>query len=345
MTPDVDVRGALAAARRVLVIDIGCLGDHIHSLPALWLIRRNAPAAELCVVGNSGLYGPLTPWIERPIVYAKAGFRADVAFLLQLRRLAADVAIVITGSRHAVAFGGLSGAPLRIARKADRNKRWYWQPWLLEAVVDHPFHEIPMYRQRWNALKSLGLDGERPEFHASIDAGLRRAAGLDASLDGRYLHFSASATDDLRDLPPAQMVALWNRLRARFPERPVVVSGHHTARGRAKLAAILAGIGFRPDHVFDGSLDVPGFVSVVQGAALHVGPDSGGLHVARLADTPSVSWFRPNHHLKNWLPDDPDRHRAFVAPESRADGLHGLDLQDLIDAAAALLDPPGSSAG
>lgn len=337
MSTNRNIKPALSVARRVLVIDLGGLGDHIHSLPALWLIRQNAPTAELCVVGNSGLYGVLTPWIDRPLVYRKAGLKADLAFIGQLRRLEADVAIVITSSNHAVSFGGLSGAALRIARKADENKRWSWQPWLLDVIAEHPFHEIPMYRQRWNAFRALGLDGERPEFHVAIDAGLRRKAGIREADEGRYLHLSPSATDDRRDLPVEQMIALWNQLRARFPGRPFVVSGHGTDRGRAKLAAILAGIGFRPEYVFDGSLDVHGFVSVVQGAALHVGPDSGGLHVARLAATPSVSWFRPNHHLNNWFPDDPEQHRAFVAPESRDDGLHGFDLHVFVDAAADLL--------
>ena len=337
MSSNRNIKAALAAARRVLVIDLGGLGDHIHSLPALWLIRQNAPNAELCVVGNSGLYGVLTPWIDRPIVYRKAGLKADMAFIGQLRRLKADVAIVITSSNHAVSFGGFSSAALRIARKADENKRWSWQPWLLDVVAEHPFHEIPMYRQRWNAFRALGLDGERPEFHVAIDPGLRRKAGIRVADEGRYLHLSPSATDDRRDLPVDQMIVLWDQLRARFPGRPFVVSGHGTDRGRAKLAAILAGIGFTPEYVFDGSLDVHGFMSVVQGAALHIGPDSGGLHVARVAATPSVSWFRPNHHLKNWFPDDPEQHRAFVAPESRDDGLHGFDLQVFVDAAAGLL--------
>ena len=81
MSHDRNIKAALGAARRVLVIDLGGLGDHIHSLPALWLIRHNAPQAELCVVGNSGLYGVLTPWIDRPIVYRKAGLKADLAFI------------------------------------------------------------------------------------------------------------------------------------------------------------------------------------------------------------------------------------------------------------------------
>lgn len=325
---------ALQQARRIVVLDFGGLGDQIHSLPTLWMIRCNAAQAELHVIGAAGLHGPLTPWIDRAHLYRKQGLGGDLAFIGRIRRLAPDVAIAITASNHAVAFAGLSGATLRIARKADANKRWRWQPWLLDAVVEAPFHEIPMYRSRWNAFRQLGLDGDRPEFRVSIDAGLRRRHGIS---DDGYLHFSASATDDRRDLPAAQTIALWNALHAQRPELPIVISGQDTERARKRLATLLDGIAFRPARVFDGTLDVQAFVSVMQGAALHVGPDSGGLHVARIAGTPSLSWFRPNHHLRNWLPDDPEHHLAFVAPESRDDGLHGLSTEVLVDAATRLL--------
>ena len=340
MIAPLDAGRRLAQAQRILVIDFGGLGDHIHSLPALWLIRRHAPQAELHVVGTSGFYGALTPWIDHAHLYVKGGLRGDLQWIARLRALRFDAALVITSSNHAVALGGLSGAALRIARKADENKRWSWQPWLLSTVLEHPFHEIPMYRQRWQCFRQLGLAGEQPEFEVRIDAGLRRAAGIAAEDDGRYLHCSASASDDRRDLPLPQMIALWNALHARFPTLRIAVSGNSTPRGRARLRAILDGIGFTPWRVYDGTLDVPAFVSVMQGAALHVGPDSGGLHVARLADTPSVSWFRPNHHLLNWLPDDPARHRAFVAPESREDGLYGFELSQFVDAAAELIGTP-----
>jgi len=326
----------LRAARKILIIDFGGLGDHIHSLPALWLLRQNCPKAILHVMGGAELFGAMTPWIDQVWDYRKGGLRGDLNWIGTLRRERYDATIVVTSSNHAVALGGFSGAALRIARKADENKTWRWQPWLLNEVLDVPFHTEPMYLQRWKAFRQMGLEGTAPEFHVSIDAGLRRRAGIEAADDKTYLHVSASATDDRRDLPLAQMIALWNALHARFPDRPIAVSGHGTPRGRTKLAAILAGITFKPWRVYDGNLDVASFVSVMQGAALHVGPDSGGLHVARLAGTPSVSWFRPNHHLKNWFPDAPG-HLAFVAPESRDDGLHGFDLDVFVEAAAKLL--------
>ena len=336
--PSSIIAARLRAATKILVIDFGGLGDHIHSLPALWLLRQHNPDAALHVIGGAELFGAMTPWIDEVRDYRKGGLRGDLGWIASLRRGRYDAAIVMTSSNHAVALGGFSGAALRIARKADENKRWLWQPWLLHAVLDVPFHTEPMYRQRWQAFRQMGLgqDGDVPTFQVTIDAGLRRAAGIDAADDKTYLHVSASATDDRRDLPLPQMIALWNALQARFPERRIAVSGHGTPRGRAKLAAILDGVTFKPWRIYDGNLSVAAFVSILQGAALHVGPDSGGLHVARLAGTPSVSWFRPNHHLRNWFPDSPG-HLAFVAPESREDGLYGFELATFVDAADQLL--------
>jgi ADP-heptose:LPS heptosyltransferase len=198
-----------------------------------------------------------------------------------------------------------------------------------------------MYLQRWRALNAAGLSGEEPTSlaagaHAVIDTHLRRALGITPADDKTYLHFSASATDDLRDLPPQQMVELCRTLHAAVPQLRVVISSNQSERGRAKLGALLTALPFAPWKVFAGALSIPAFASVVQGAALHVGPDSGGLHVARVAGTPSVSWFRPNVHIRNWLPIEPG-HQAFVAPESRPEGLHGLDTAALVAGAVSLL--------
>lgn len=334
-----------AGARKVLAIDFGGLGDHLHSLPALWLLRQGCPQAALQVlVGRASvpLMRQLTPWIDDAIGYDKGDWRADLALIRRLRAARYDAVIVLTASNHAVAFAGLSGAPLRLSRRADGNKRWFWQPWLLTETVDVPFHTEPMYRQRWRALHQAGFAGAgpplrlQPDFLLQIDPALRRAQGIAAEDDGRYLHCSASATDDLRDLPPAQMIALWNALHAALPDYRIVVSGNPGERGQRKLAALLEGIAFTPWRVYAGTLDVPQFMSVVQGAALHIGPDSGGLHVARIAGTRSVSWFRPNHHVRNWLPDEVG-HRALIAPESKPDGLYGIATEDLVAAARELL--------
>ena len=36
-------------ARKVMVLDLGFLGDTVHLLPALWMVRQTYPQAELHV--------------------------------------------------------------------------------------------------------------------------------------------------------------------------------------------------------------------------------------------------------------------------------------------------------
>ena len=38
------------SARRVMLLDLGFLGDSIHLLPALWVLRKAYPEAELHVM-------------------------------------------------------------------------------------------------------------------------------------------------------------------------------------------------------------------------------------------------------------------------------------------------------
>lgn len=334
----------LGDAQRLLWIEFGGLGDHLHSLPALWTLRQNCPRAHISLLvgaGGAGLFQALAPWIDQVWGYARTGLAADVRWLRLLRAQGFDAGLQLMQSNRGAAFLALSGARSKLARRNDEHKPWWWQPWAIGHVAVQPYHQFPMYLQRWRCLRDAGLAGAEPESlalgaHAQIDPGLRRARGIAADEDRAYLHLSASATDDLRDLPARQMIELWEALHAALPALRFVVSSNDSQRGRDKLQHLLEGLSFPLWKVFAGNLDVPAFAAVVQGAALHVGPDSGGLHLARLAGTPSVSWFRPNAHIKNWFPTEPG-HRAFIAPESRGDGLHGLATATLVEAAQELI--------
>ena len=39
-----------SAARKIIVVDLGFIGDSVHLIPALWAIKKNYPRAELHVL-------------------------------------------------------------------------------------------------------------------------------------------------------------------------------------------------------------------------------------------------------------------------------------------------------
>jgi ADP-heptose:LPS heptosyltransferase len=66
--------------------------------------------------------------------------------------------------------------------------------------------------------------------------------------------------------------------------------------------------------------------ALLKAARLHVGPDTGSLHLAWLQGTPTVSWFLNHEHLLAWAPRG-SRHRVLVSTlerDRKADNLHGL---------------------
>ena len=54
-------------ARKVMVLDLGFLGDTVHLLPALWLVRQAYPAAELHVTVAAHITSLMdcVPWVNR----------------------------------------------------------------------------------------------------------------------------------------------------------------------------------------------------------------------------------------------------------------------------------------
>lgn len=320
-------------ARKVLMVEIAGLGDLVHSLPAMWALRQGYPQAQLhCLVREP--YASLlqrTPWIDRVLPYRRGGDTTVLDYLRAARRIRAehyDVAIDFSGADHAGVAGWISGAPHRLVRKPGVERgRPAWR--LLGAeVMEQPFGEAPMYEQCWRCVRQAGFEGTAPEFHLQP-----AAPAADA---GTYLHLSPFSRRARKELPQSQMTALLIRLRESFPHLRIALSCGFAPRELAALQALVAGLPFKPWRVFAGTLDVVQLMSLIEGAALHLGGDSGALHLAWLAGTPSVSWFAGQGNFRQWVPQGA-RHRVVLSDAPADEHLAGIDGEALIAAAQSLL--------
>ena len=95
------------------------------------------------------------------------------------------------------------------------------------------------------------------------------------------------------------------------------------------MSALLASLDFQPWRVFAGDLDLLELTAVVQASSLHLGGDSGGLHVAWMTDVPTVTWFRSYEGLADWRPVGP-HHRSLIG-ERTSEGLAGIRTSDIAD--------------
>src|SRR5215472_9653418 len=86
-------------ARKIIVVDLGFLGDTVHLVPALWELKRNYAQAALHVltstVGQDVLR--LTPWVDRvwglEMYPEKRTLRQQWETILSLRKERFDLAI------------------------------------------------------------------------------------------------------------------------------------------------------------------------------------------------------------------------------------------------------------
>ncbi len=327
-------------ARKLLVLDLGFLGDTIHLLPALWAIRQAWPKAELHVMVAEHVTQILevAPWIDQVWGYPRfpKGPKPwqDFDRIQKLRAAKFDAVINLNGSDRSSLLTFLTGARWRLGRRPQGGGPWHW-PFQFTQTVEHPYATMPVYEQRWNCLALAGIPvGTKPEFHVTIPAEGRRGVGIQEEEDGDYIHISPFTTQDQKELPEGELISLISSLLSVGNRRRLVVSCAPNEREQSKFNRILCQLPERPWLVFAGTLKILDLVSVIAGARVHLGGDSGALHLAVMAGVPTVSWFRQYDGLKDWAPSGPP-HNVLVGDGGGEAGIRGVRSGDLLDALAS----------
>ena len=199
--------------------------------------------------------------------------------------------------------------------------------------MEAPYYGEPMLWQKWRCFKQRGGAGDRPEFHVSIDPGLRRVAGIALEDEGGYIHISPFTSQDRKELPAQQLAELIDALRREFPGLRLALSCAGNAREQAKLAELLPLLAEPPWKVYAGTLDVAGLAAVIETCALNLSGDSAALHLAMISGQPALCWYRAHGGVQEWTPQG-TQYRLLVA-EGAPDALLGIATADLMAAARA----------
>jgi ADP-heptose:LPS heptosyltransferase len=323
------------AAKRVLLLDLGFLGDSIHLLPALWTMRQAYPKAELHVMVAEHVTRVMevAPWVDKVWGYPRypkgPKWHQDFGRMKRLRDAKFDVVINLNGSDRSSILTGLSGARWRLGRLPQDGGPSLW-PLMFTHIVEVPYHSKLIADQRWECLKLAGFPGEKPEFLIEIPAAKQASAVAKVGVEGGWIHISPFTTEDYKELPATQLVELLDQLHHCFPSHKIILSCSGSEREKAKMAALLPRLDFTPWRVFSGDLDLLELAALIQRAAIHLGGDSGGLHVAWMTGVPTVTWFREYDGRADWQPVG-EQHRSLVG-ERQDTGIVGISTEGLLSA-------------
>ena len=321
------------SARRVMLLDLGFLGDSIHLLPALWVLRQAYPEAELHVMVSEHVTKimEVAPWVDKVWGYPRfprgPKWYQDFGRIRRLRAAKFDVVVNLNGSDRSSILTGLSGARWRLGRRPEDGGPAFWSA-MFTHTVEHPYKTELVSTQRWYCLKKAGFSGLQPEVHIEIPASAKASALRKAGGECGWVHVSPFTTEDYKELPAEQLAALLNEIHRRFPSRKIVLTCAANEREKSKISGLLAALDFQPWRVFPGNLDLLEFAALVKGSCLHIGGDSGGLHVAWMTGVPSVTWFRRYDGLAEWRPVG-NRHRDVVG-ERASSGLEGIEISVIL---------------
>jgi len=327
-------------ARRIMLLDLGFLGDSIHLLPSLWVLRQAYPDAELHVMVSEHVTKimEVAPWIDKIWGYPRfprgPKWYQDFARIRRLRSAKFDLVINLNGSDRSSILTGLSGARWRLGRRPGDGGPAFWSA-MFTHIVEHPYKTELISTQRWHCLKRAGFPADKPEFPIKIPEAACRSALEKAGGVGGWIHISPFTTEDYKELPPAQLAEVLCELHRRFPDKKMILTCAANEREKRKMSALLAALDFKPSRVFSGDLDLLELAAMLQASCLHLGGDSGGLHVAWMTGVPTVTWFRRYEGLLDWQPVGL-RYRSVVGERS-AEGLFGIETGAILQHAHELV--------
>ena len=290
-------------ARKIIVVDLGFLGDSVHLVPSLWEIKRHYPQVQLhtlsAVVGAELLR--LAPCVDRawafPLTERSPPWWRHWDILLALRHERFDVAINLSGSDRSIVMTAVTGARWRLGCQAGREH--FWNRWLIADWAPRQGRHLPVFEQRRQALAAQGFALEPARFDLRVpDSDQQWAA---ANIRDQSIHLSINASTLLKEWPTRHWIALAKMLLAKFPEGALVATGSSKAREQQRLNEMSEAVKDGRLQCFAG-LTIGQLAAVLQRCRMHIGADSGVLHIAMALGTPTVSVFRGYEGLDEWRP-------------------------------------------
>lgn len=301
------------SALKIIVVDLGFLGDSVHLVPALWEIKRHYPAAQLhtlsATVGAELL--SLAPCVDRswafPLTPQSPPWWRHWDIISSLRRENYDVAFNFSGADRTIFLTALTGAKCRLAHEGGR--RHFWNRLLIRNWVPRQSREIPVFEQRRQVLAAAGLVLGPARFDLRVPGKAREFAA--ASIPANSIHLSINASAPLKEWPLDNWVDLAAMILKRDPAAQLVATAAANPRESERLDQFAAAVPGARLRCLKG-LDLGQLAAVLQRSRMHLGADSGVLHLAAALNVPTFTVFRKYPGLREWLPPVGSLHKYLA---------------------------------
>lgn len=276
----------------ILIIKMSSLGDVIHALPSLYVLRRAMPEARITWAVHPAFAAllPGKPWIDE-IYYVDRKRIKDWSYLRTVRQdlhsrrfdLVIDLQMIAKSALIAALSGG-------------KKKIGYWDAregsFLVSHPVKGPHQHGHIIEQLLDVMAALGCDTSRFEFpvhpHEEEKITVKQKLAA-AGVSGRYAVIVPGTRGEHKKWP----VSCWGALAQMLAEKQIytVISG---APSEADMGREIRALSPSPYTVdLTGQTSLLELAALDEMAALHISCDTGPLHIANAMQTPLIALFGP----------------------------------------------------
>ena len=300
---------ALPGWKKILVVDLGFLGDTVHSVPALRALAAAGAEVDVMTTAVGAELLSMVPAVRRtwlvPLRKPSPPFWQGIRQVLAIRAQKYDAALSWVGSDRNLYGVGWSGARDRVARITGRNS-WPARGRLTRCVESRD-RSRPVFEQRLNFLRELGWSGKDPGWDLQIPKEAKATARALVGNPGLHLSVNAASTP-LNEWPLDDWAETLRLVWQEAPRLEILATGAGSERETARLVDLAALVKDVRLKIRTERSPVAYLSAVLAGADLHLGLDSGVLHLAVALGKPTVSLFRESEGRSGWAPRGANHH-------------------------------------
>jgi heptosyltransferase I len=283
--------------RKILIVKPSAIGDIVHTLPVLNLLRRKWPTAYISWLVGSAFADLLRghPQLDEIIMFDRKRFgrvwydpREAIRlgkFLRDLGTHQFDLVIDLQGLHRSGWMSFFTRAPIRVGFANARE----WAHLFYTHRVEVPSIEQHAIERYLAVSDALGCGREPVEFHFVTDEKDRAHVDSLVSGVGKFAVLLPGTNWITKRWPVEKFAAMVKPLRERFNLASVVAGGPDEVELAKQISA---------DVNVVGKTTLRELVALLERAELVIANDSGPMHIAAALGKPLVSVFGPTNAVR-----------------------------------------------
>jgi len=279
-------------ADRILIVKPSSLGDIIHTLPLLNILKNSNPQTEIDWVVARGFEGILQghPMIRKLFIIDKDNWKKPASIFDTIKEIVNlrgklrlehySTCIDVQGLFRSGLISLLSGAKKRVGFSDAREGAPVFYNLKIEG--GEGIHAVDRYLK---LLKPLGIKAEEVEFPLPPIEQIK-------PVEGRYYIIIPGARWQTKIWPAeyyAQLVCIISKKLSLSDLTPVIVGNRKDEEIAEKITKLSRGITVN----LAGKTTLRELVSIIKGASFVITNDSGPMHIASAVKTPVIAIFGP----------------------------------------------------